>query len=516
MALKSYIAKNTFRDSVYLMRLSNTVRNFEGVIEAEVIIGTDHNKKFLRSGGLWSEEIEKEAGANDLIIAVEAEDEEKAEKAIQEALEELNKEAERDNLQSEFIPRTFETAYKYMPGANLALLSIPGRYVEREANQILDQGLHLMIFSDNVPLEAEVSLKKKAQEKGLLVMGPDCGTAIINGVPLAFANEVRRGGIGIVAAAGTGLQEVSCLINNFGEGISQGIGTGGRDVKAEVGGITMLRGLELLAADKETKVIVIISKPPDDEVLDKVLDFAEKVEKPVVVNFLGGDPEKIRAAGCEPALTLKAAAQKAVRLVKEEEITAAVETASTDRELLEKAKSRLNKDQRYLRALYSGGTLAYEALLLMQNMKGKIHTNLSFGNAEKIEDVYKSREHTVIDYGEDEFTQGRLHPMIDPALRNTRIVEEAKDPETAVIMLDLVLGYNAHPDPAGSAVEAIREAKEAAEKDKRQIIFVTTVCGTDEDIQNRGEQVKKLEKEDVLVFPSNADAVSFINELLSS
>ncbi|MFO8192352.1 MAG: acyl-CoA synthetase FdrA [Bacillota bacterium] len=516
MALKSYIAKNTFRDSVYLMRVSNNVRNFEGVIEAEVIIGTDHNKKFLRSGGLWSEEIEKEAGANDLIIAVEAEDDEKADKAIQKALEELNKEAERDNLQSEFVPRTFETAYKYMPDANLALLSIPGRYVEREANQILDKGLHLMIFSDNVPLEAEVSLKKKAQGKGLLVMGPDCGTAIINGIPLAFANEVRRGSIGIVAAAGTGLQEVSTLIHNYDEGISQGIGTGGRDVKAEVGGITMIQGLELLAEDNDTKVIVIISKPPDEEVLEKVLDVAGKIDKPVVVTFLGGDPAKIKAAGCKPALTLKEAAQLAVKLAGGREVRESAEIVSVEDGLLKEAKNNLNQNQRYLRALYSGGTLAYEALLLMENMKGKIYTNLAFKGVENIEDVYKSRENTVIDYGEDEFTQGRLHPMIDPGLRNTRIVEEAKDPETAVIMLDLVLGYNAHPDPAGSVIEAIREAREAVEKEKRQIVFVTTVCGTDEDIQKRDDQIEKLKKANVLVFPSNTDAVSFVVRLLSS
>jgi len=263
MTLKSYISKNTFRDSVYLMRLSSMVREFVGVIEAEVIVGTDHNKKFLRSGDLWNAEIESEAGANDLIIAVRAEDEEKADKAIQGVLDELNRSVERENLLGEFVPRTFETALDNLPGANMALLSIPGRYVQREADKIIDAGLHVMIFSDNVPIEAEIALKKKAGEKGLLVMGPDCGTAIINGVPLAFANEVKEGKIGIVAAAGTGLQEVSTIISNLGEGISQGIGTGGRDVKDAVGGITMLQGLKALVEDQDTRVIVIVSKPPE-------------------------------------------------------------------------------------------------------------------------------------------------------------------------------------------------------------------------------------------------------------
>ncbi len=512
MVLKSFISKNMFRDSVYLMRLSNTVRGFDGVLEAEVIIGTDHNKKFLRSGGLWSEEIEKVAGANDLIIAVKAENEDKADQAIQGALEELNKSVERENLLGEFVPRTFETAIKNFPGANLALLSIPGRYVEREAEQILDAGLNVMIFSDNVALDSEISLKKKAKEKGLLVMGPDCGTAIINGVPLAFANEVKRGKVGIVAAAGTGLQEVSTLINNLGEGISQGIGTGGRDVKEAVGGISMIMGLEALLEDEQTEVIVIVSKPPDAAVAEKVLALAKASKKPVIVNFLGGDLEQVSAAGCVPAGTLKEAAHKAASLARK--IVVVDTELKVDAKLVKEQKSKLAGSQKYLRALYSGGTLAYEALVMLQDKVKPIYTNLSFKDAETIADVYKSIEHTIIDFGEDEFTQGRLHPMIDPSLRNTRIVNEAKDPETAVIILDLVLGYNVHPDPAGSALEAIKEAQQVAAKEGRHLIFVTSVCGTDSDLQKRNEQAAKLEKAGVLVFPSNADAVAYLGALL--
>ncbi|MFO7951418.1 MAG: acyl-CoA synthetase FdrA [Bacillota bacterium] len=514
MVLKSYIAKNTFRDSVYLMRLSSTVRNFEGVIEAEVIIGTDHNKKFLQSSGLWNEEIEKEAGANDLIIAVKAEDEEKAEQAIKSTHEELNKSVERESLLGEFVPRTFETAYDNFPGANLALLSIPGRYVQREADQIIEAGLHLMIFSDNVPLDAEIALKKKAQEKNLFVMGPDCGTAIINGTPLAFANELKRGNIGIVAAAGTGLQEVASLINNLGEGVSQGIGTGGRDIKAAVGGITMIQGLKALLNDKNTDVIVIIAKPPDQEVTEKVLDIASKGNKPVVINFIGGDMDKVRSAGCSPALTLKEAAKKAVDLLRQKPVEGEDHLAEVDETQISAEKEKYKEGQCYLRALYSGGTLAYEALVLLQKSVDTIYTNLSFEQAKKVEDVYKSQKNTIIDFGEDEFTQGRLHPMIDPTIRNNRIIAEAQDPETAVVMLDLVLGYNAHPDPAGSALEAIKEAKAIAAKDGRWITFVTSVCGTDDDIQNRTEQVNKLENEGVFVFPSNADAANYVAKLL--
>ncbi|MDW7740106.1 MAG: acyl-CoA synthetase FdrA [Bacillota bacterium] len=514
MVIKSYISKNTFRDSVYLMRLSSTIREFDGVDEAEVIIGTDHNKKFLESGGLMTDEIARDAGANDLIIAVRAVDEEKAEKAIQDALTEMNKSVERENLQSEFIPRTFETAIKNLPGANIALISIPGTYVKREADKILDAGLNLMIFSDNVTLKEEIALKQKARDKGLLVMGPDCGTAIINGVPLAFSNEVRQGKIGIVAAAGTGLQEVSSLISNMGEGISHGIGTGGRDVKKSVGGITMLLGLEMLINDDSTEVIVVVSKPPDPEVSDKVLTEAGKSKKPVVVNFLGGDQEKVKTAGCIPAATLKEASLKAVNIVRGKDADTGIEPYKTPEEIINKEIKSYKSGQKRLRALFSGGTLAYEALLILSDLPQKMHTNLSYKDALKLEDVYKSVGNTIIDFGEDEFTQGRLHPMIDPALRNKRILAEARDPETAVISLDIVLGYNAHHDPAGSALEAILEARKIAEKDGRKITFTAYVCGTEDDPQKRGDQVAKLKDEGVHVFESNADAAFFTRELL--
>ena len=259
MPLKTTIYKNFFRDSVYLMRISSMIRELEGVEGAEVIVGTDHNKSFLEAGGLLTEEIEREASANDLVIAVRATTEELAEAAVEKALAELNREVEHDDSAGEYIPRTFDTALKHLPQANLGLLSIPGQHVRREADKILDAGLHLMIFSDNVSLEDEKALKEKARQKGLLVMGPDCGTAIINGSPQAFANEIRAGGVGIVAAAGTGLQEVSTLIHNAGEGITHGIGTGGRDLNGQVGGITMQMGLEALIV--RNQVIVIVPPP---------------------------------------------------------------------------------------------------------------------------------------------------------------------------------------------------------------------------------------------------------------
>lgn len=513
MPIKTYIYKNCFRDSVYLMRLSSLIRELEGVEGAEVIVGTDHNKKFLQTGGLWTEQIEQEAEANDLIIAVSATTEQQAEAAIARALAELNKEVDHEQSTGEYIPRTFDTALKHLPGANLALLSIPGQHVRREAERILEAGLHVMIFSDNVPLEDEKALKQKAEQKGLLVMGPDCGTAIINGTPLAFANEIRAGGIGIVAAAGTGLQEVSTLIHNFGEGITHGIGTGGRDLKGEVGGITMTLGLKALIADTSTKVIVIVSKPPEPQVAGKVLKVAADSPKPVIVNFIGGSPQQVRASGCEPALTLKEAAARAVAALRKESYRPE-EMSSQTRQIMEKERSLLTGDQKYFRGLFSGGTLAYEAMILLQESLGGIYSNVSLDPRFTLKDIYRSQEHTIIDFGDDQFTQGRLHPMIDPTVRNQRIIAEAKDPQTAVIMLDLVLGYNAHPDPAGAALEAIDRARQAA--GGRHLAFVVSVCGTDNDPQNRREQVEKLTQNNVHVLPSNAEAALFAKAVLES
>ncbi len=509
LVVKSYIEKNMFMDSVFLMKISSKVREVEGIEGAEAIVGTEHNKGFLESGGLLTDEIKEEAGANDLIIAVKAADEQTAESGIETALNELKqKNSRNEDLFGEYVPKTFDSAIEMLPDANLGILSIPGEYVEREANKILDAGMHLMIFSDNVPLETEVALKERGQEQGLLVMGPDCGTAIINGAPLAFANEINSGKIGIVAAAGTGLQEVSALIHKFGEGITQGIGTGGRDVKKSVGGKTVIQGMKALMADDNTEVIVIVSKPPEESVAKDILEVASQSTKPVVVNFVGGDPDEInKYDNCEPATTIKEAAHKAVDLVKGKAPGKVVDEISEQE--VSTQKSKLSSGQKYLRGLYSGGTLAFEAMNILEKELGGIYSNIALVDQYELADSFVSKEHTIVDLGEDEFTKGKPHPMIDPGTRNERIVQEAKDPETAVMLLDVVIGYGSHEDPAGQAVKAIKEAKEIASKEGREIVFVASVCGTDGDPQGYQEQVSKLKGAGVNVLPSNVEAVKF-------
>jgi succinyl-CoA synthetase alpha subunit len=359
-----------------------------------------------------------------------------------------------------------------------------------------------MLFSDNVELKDEIALKRFARDHDLIVMGPDCGTAIINGIPLAFANVVRRGEIGVVAASGTGLQQVTCLIDRWGRGISQAIGTGGHDLHKEVGGISMLQGLKALADDQSTSVIVLISKPPSPEVAERVLKAAAGTGKPVVVNFLGAATEGIRRPNLFAAVTLEDAAAAAVALAdgkRPEE--------SRPKRAVFSMPPRLAPGQQYIRGLYSGGTFCYEASLLLKKELAQVYSNTPLDLRDRLDDVWTSRGHTVIDLGDDLFTRGRPHPMIDHRLRNERILKEAGDPEVAVLLLDVVLGYGSHPDPASEMVPVIHKARDLASKAGRSLVVVGFVCGTSADPQNLSKQEAALQEAGVILAESNAQAV---------
>ena len=384
-----------------------------------------------------------------------------------------------------------------------------GRYAGEQAMQALKAGLNVMLFSDNVPLAQEIELKKFARAKGLLLMGPDCGTAIINGVPLAFANAVSRGDIGIVAAAGTGLQEVSSLISNQGAGISQAIGTGGRDVKKEVGGIMFLEGLKALIQDAATRVIVLISKPPHESVLRKIGEVLKGVRKPVIAVFLGADEKTVQRYGMTPAATLEDAALMACGA--DPLVRASVTDVEAD-EGVGRGPGGPPHWQQYIRGLFSGGTFCTEAQVIFRDLGVRhVYSNVPLPPFVTLRNVWKSQQHTLIDLGEDVFTVGRPHPMIDYSLRNRRIVEEARDPETALILLDVVLGYGANMDPAGELAPVIREAQA-----KRPLVFACSVTGTPRDPQNRTKVVEGLEAAGARVFPSNAAASKFAAQVARS
>jgi len=497
MIVVGQIRKGAYFDSVTLMRVGKDIAALPGVIDAAVVMGTKSNKAILGSSGLLTVEFTK-ANDTDLLVAIKGETETATRSALGAVDGLLKKTVRTTTNASESRPATLGGALTLLPGANLALISIAGRYAGAEAMRALENGLHVMLFSDNVPIEQEIALKKAAQKRGLLVMGPDCGTAIINGVPLAFANVVNRGNIGIVAAAGTGLQEVSCIISNAGAGISQAIGTGGRDVKKEVGGIMFLEGLKALAKDEQTKVILLVSKPPHPEVLKRITKVLKSIRKPVVTMFIGAS-----------STTLEESALAAVALSRGKQPQ---ELAARNAEILRLAHRearKRSKRQKYIRGLFSGGTFCAEAQILLLPMISGVYSNAPTGAAKPLKNSLKSTKNTLIDLGEDEFTVGRPHPMIDYSLRNKRIIEEATDPETAVILLDVVLGYGSHPDPGAELSPVIRQAS-------RKVSVVCSITGTNQDPQNRSRVEAALRKSGAIVMPSNAAAGKLAGQIIQS
>ena len=486
------IVANLYRDSVSLMQLSAALARMPGVEQASAVMATPANLDLLREAGLM--DAKPAASPNDLLVAVRGKSTAALQAAIAAAVAALDKAPERaagGGPAGEPL-RSLQMALAQAPQANLALISVPGEYAAAEATKALRLGLNVMLFSDNVSPADEVALKKYARKHDLLVMGPDCGTAIIDGVPLGFANAVRRGAIGVVGASGTGTQQVTSLVHRHGAGISQAIGTGGHDLSQDIGGITMLQGLNRLATDRETKVVVLISKPPAPKVAAAVLAAARKAGKPVVVNFVGST-ENFSGKNLFPAKTLEEAALAAVALSKGRKPARPVAF-----------KQRLprvsfSKRQKYIRGLYSGGTFCYEASALL----GNAWSNAPVDAARKIPDPWKSREHTLVDLGDDVFTRGRPHPMIDHRLRNERLIEEAADPQVAVILFDVVLGYGSHPDPAAEMIPALAKAR----KKNRSVVFVGSVCGTDQDPQGLARQEAALRGAGVLLAESNARAV---------
>jgi succinyl-CoA synthetase alpha subunit len=486
------------------MRISQTAVSRTGVQRATLLMGTGGNKDFLAQAHLMSPQLDG-ARPSDIIIVVEDESAEKIEAAEREIHSLILGEERADSSAgpvSEAPPRSIFAGMSIAHDANLALISVPGPYAAAEALKALRLGLNVLLFSDNVPIEQERTLKQIAVKKGRLVMGPDCGTAIINGIPLGFANVVRSGEIGLVGASGTGLQEVMCQIHHRGAGISQAIGTGSRDVSDKIGGVTMLQGLELLAADTSTKVITIVSKPPASDVQKRVLECAARAGKQVVVCFLGGD-----AAGSDRNVhrtgSLQEAARKAVAL-------AGLGTAQQDRQeteaLANNACAKLLSSQRYIRGLYSGGTFCLEAQLIWRSAGLQTRSNAPLADADRLVDVAKGNQHTAIDLGSDEYTVGRPHPMIDYGTRIERLLKDASDPTVACIVLDVVLGYGSHPDPAAVLSTAIREAKSIAEAAGRELPVICFVCGTDEDPQPLQSQRAALEYAGALLVASSTGA----------
>ena len=490
------VKQGYYFDSVTLMRTGRDLAGLSGVVEASVVMATEANKSILAMSDLLLPEFKK-CGDQDLLIVVKAKDAKAAGAALAKAEEALSRKKKPATAGGTAVPapRNLDSAVAALPGANLALISVAGRYAAREARKALNLGLHVMLFSDNVSIADEVALKKTAHKKGLIVMGPDCGTAIVNGVPLAFANVVPKGPIGIVGASGTGTQEVACIIANEGSGVSQAIGTGGRDVKDAVGGIAFLDAMQALAKDRETKILLLVAKPPQPGVLKKIYALIRQTPKPVVALFLG--------EGGIPA-TLEQAAHLAIAHANGEDPAQVVpHLAKRDGILQAEARAIVAKRKRpkgrYLRGLFSGGTFCAEAQVVLDGVLRSVCSNAPLGDSHKLKNAWQPEKNAVVDLGEDEFTVGRAHPMIDFTLRNKMILEQAAQPEVAVVLIDVVLGYGANPDPAAELVPVVKQAA-------RQVFVVAGVTGTIGHPQNRAQVVAVLREAGAHVQLTNAAA----------
>ncbi len=500
--IKAQVRAGAYYDSAFLMQMQRSLGDAPGIQDAGVIMGTDTNKELLARINLVNDQVSS-AKADDLVIVVRAYDEKAADAAFNRFDELLT--TRKSVSTDEYRPQSVESAVQMLPDSAWVLVSVAGRYAASVARDALRYGKHVFLFSDNVSVEEEIELKKLAAVKGLLVMGADCGTAIIRGIGLGFANKVRLGPIGLVAAAGTGLQQVSSRIHQLGSGMTYGIGTGGRDLSEKVGAITFKMGLDLLDRDPNTKVIVLVSKPPAPSVADDVIKMALNAKKPVVVNFIARPPSVRQMDNLYFASGLDDAARIAVELAGKSGIDQKAENFHLE---------RFADSQRFLRGLYSGGTLAYEAQYILKDYLPRVYANAPIIKDLKLPNSLVSQEHCVIDLGEDEFTVGRLHPMMDNELRIRRLIEEANDPTTAVVILDVVIGYGSHPDPASELAPAISEAKEIARKAGRYLEVLALVTGTDEDPQDMNAQIRQLKNAGAVVETDNEIMTRHAGKLL--
>ncbi len=503
MAQTTVVRPGAYHDSVALLRVARALRARPGVREAAVVMGTPANRDLLADAGLLTEAA-RAATPNDLVIVIDAETADGAQAAAAAAEPLLARSAPDAPRGGRSRPRTLAGAARRMPSGILALVSVPGAFAAAEARAALAAGLNVMLFSDNVSLTDEIALKRHAIRQGLLLMGPDCGTAYVAGVPLGFANAVPRGEVGLVAASGTGLQQVACLLAARGRGISHAIGVGGRDMSAEVGGLMTLAGLDLLGADDATALIVVVGKPPAPEVGDRIRARLAAIGKPAVACLLG----RRVAVGTEDLVTtvdtLEDAALAADARLAGTAWQPRVFTVPGAEARIAVARRGLTPAQTTVLGLYAGGTLAHESLLILESLLGPVASNLT-GAAEG-DPEGGPPSHQVLDLGADEFTIGRAHPMIDPTIRVERIARAARRPDVAVLLLDVVLGHGAADDPAGDLAPAIEAARATARAHGREMAVVATVIGTAADPQGLAAQTARLEAAGVWVLPSNAQA----------
>lgn len=492
------VRPGNYSDSVVLMQLQQSLVALPEVIDAAAVMATQANRELLRDAGLLPADIE-ELRADDLLIVVQATSGDAAQSALEQVDDLLR--ARRPASTEDYRPASLSSALTSHPDAAWVLVSIPGEHAAEVAREALVARRNVFLYSDNVTPDQEIELKRLAWEQGNLVMGPDCGTAYVGGAGLGFANRVRSGVVGLVAASGTGLQLVASRLHSAGVGVSTAIGTGGRDLSAAVGGFTTLQGLELLNRDPATQVIVLISKPPAAGVATKVLAAARSLHKPVVVNFLGDSQPARRVGNLHFACGLEDAAHLALQLLQGE--PPHTESNESD-DSIESSREPADSPGA-LRGLFAGGTLAQELWQGLSKFLGPIPSNLSSETAS----LDAETRHRILDLGADEYTLGRPHPMLDGAARLDVLRQELENPEVRVVLMDLVLGDGAESDPAEQLALAVRTGLDGARQQGRALDVAILVIGTDEDPQGSQQQRTLLEESGVVLCDSMEAMLEF-------
>jgi FdrA protein len=504
MASGFVIRKNQYYDSVFLMSVNARVLKIEGVQQTVVLMGSQTNKQLLREIGIQGTEIDT-AQPNDLIVAAIADSMEIVDQVLGNLDGWLNT-VQEETPASQL--HTLEDGLAMKKAANLAVISIPGDYAAYEARKAIEARLNVFIFSGNVSAEEELELKLLAKQKGVIVMGPDCGTSLINGMGIGFANVVRKGCIGVIGAAGTGLQEFTSQAHNLGFGISHAIGTGSHDLSDKIGGLTAFSALEALEKDSKTKVVTFISKPPGTKTLEHLLERIGSCDKPVIGCFLGVDPEAISGRkNLIPANTIDEAVRLAINITGSS-IQQESDLSQDDFKVLADERAAWSSEQRYLRGILAGGTFCYQSQQILRKAGITVHSNSPLDVKHKLHHPDNSFQHSLVDMGDEYYVVGKPHPMIDGTMRRQRIIAECHDLEVAILYLDFILGYSASMDPVGELIDAVDEAKHVYKQRGGSLTIIASICGTGDDPQDIDLQTKMLSQAGVLVYGSNAKATS--------
>jgi FdrA protein len=526
MVKRLIVRQNRYFDSVFLMQVAHQLAGQPGIKDAFAVMGTDANRKILAELGYGAGALAAELAAaapNDLVFALEGE-----EAAVQAAASDPDRWLSRGPKDAATVggaaarePRSLEESLALRPDASVAVISLPGHYAAREARAAIARGLNIFLFSSNVPVEDELALKREAREKGLIVMGPDCGTAYIGGAGIGFANAVRRGPIGIVGSTGTGMQEFTSLVHQAGSGISHGIGTGSRDLSDAIGGISTMTAIDALERDPGTKVIALLSKPSGAEATARLMQRLAAIGKPVVVCVLGarsaaaasGAPAPAPGGRARFAATIDEAVIAALEAVGVQSPVSLREDSASMHKAAAAEAARMNPSQRFVRGVFAGGTFCYQSQAILSEAGLFLHSNSPLPGMQELDDPRKSLEHSMVDMGAEIFVEGRPHPMIDATLRRERVASEGRDTAVALLLLDFILGAISSRNPVGDLLDAIGDAKTGATRRGAHLCVVASVCGTRDDAQDLEAQSRMLQDAGVLVFPSNAQAARFTREV---